>query len=80
MLELVRTGNAGGCSFGFTVPSDGERWTGKRRELRAVTLHEMSIVSAWPAYGGTSVNARGKLIASPEAAAVLWRKRVLAVL
>lgn len=58
VLELVRSGNAGGMSFGFTVNRDGERWHGKRRELRAVTLHEISVVSAWPAYEGTQVVAR----------------------
>lgn len=60
-LELVRSGNAGGMSFGFTVGRDGERWSGQRRELRAVTLHEISVVSAWPAYQGTQVAARSML-------------------
>jgi uncharacterized protein len=50
VLELVRAGLAGGCSFGFTVPAGGERWSGDRREIRNLTLHEVSIVSAWPAY------------------------------
>lgn len=73
-LELVRSGNAGGCSFAFTVAPDGERWAGKRRELRAVTLHEISIVSAWPAYAGTSVSARAMAHATTEAPGVRrWR-------
>jgi HK97 family phage prohead protease len=63
-LELVRAGLAGGCSFGFTVPKDGERWNGDRRALHAVTLHEISIVSAWPAFEGTSVTARARLRAA----------------
>ncbi|MBM3655255.1 MAG: HK97 family phage prohead protease, partial [Alphaproteobacteria bacterium] len=37
-----------------------EKWTGARRELRAVDLHEISIVSAWPAYSNTVVEARSR--------------------
>ncbi|TAN64426.1 MAG: HK97 family phage prohead protease [Magnetospirillum sp.] len=59
VLALAERGDLGGMSFGFTVPKDGERWTGKRRELRSIILHEISVVSAWPAYSGTSVQARG---------------------
>jgi uncharacterized protein len=58
VLELARTSNLGGMSFGFTVPKDGERWTGTKRELRAVNLLEVSVVSSWPAYPQTSVIAR----------------------
>lgn len=60
VLALAERGDLGGMSFGFTVPRDGERWEGKRRELRAVTLHEISVVSAWPAYEGTTVAARAR--------------------
>ncbi len=73
VLELVRAGLAGGCSFGFTVPEDGERWAGDKREIARCTLHEISIVSAWPAYGGTSVSARS----SPVAPAGALRRRRL---
>ncbi len=55
VLELATRGDLGGMSFAFTVPKDGERWTGKRRELVSVDLHEISVVSAWPAYEGTVV-------------------------
>jgi len=58
ILELVTRGDAGGASFAFTVEPSGERWTGQRRELRSVTLHEISIVSSWPAYPNTEVVAR----------------------
>lgn len=58
VLALAERGDLGGMSFGFTVPKDGERWQGKRRELRSVILHEISVVSAWPAYEGTNVQAR----------------------
>jgi HK97 family phage prohead protease len=60
VLALAERGDLGGMSFGFTVAKDGEAWTGNRRELRAVTLHEISVVSAWPAYQGTIVNARAR--------------------
>lgn len=57
VLELVRSGNAGGMSFGFRVVQD--RWpTRTKRELLAVELHEISVVSAWPAYPSTEVHAR----------------------
>ncbi len=55
---------------GFTVNKDGERWASDRRELRSLNLHEISIVSAHPAYDGTIVTARrrpaasGKLVAA----------------
>lgn len=60
VLELAERGDLGGMSFAFTVPKDGERWTGRKRELLAVDLHEISVVSAWPAYEGTTVNPRSK--------------------
>lgn len=58
ILELAERGDVGGASFAFTVPDKGERWQADRRELRSLTLHEISIVSAWPAYDGTVVQAR----------------------
>lgn len=60
VLTLAERGDLGGMSFGFTVPKDGERWTGNRRELRAVNLVEISVVSAWPAYPETTVVARSR--------------------
>jgi len=68
ILTLAERGDLGGCSFGFTVPKGGEVWNGKRRELRTVTLHEISVVHSWPAYSGTSVQARSKC---PRLAAAL---------
>lgn len=76
-LALVRSGNAGGCSFGFTVTPGGERWAGQRRELSAVDLRELSIVSAFPAYEGTSVSARARELGY---AAALARRRFLETL
>ena len=60
VLALAQRGDLGGMSFGFTVPKDGETWHGTRRELRAVNLLEISVVSAWPAYAGTTVVARSR--------------------
>ena len=60
LLALAERGDIGGMSFGFTVARSGERWYGKKRELRAVTLHEISVVHAWPAYQGTSVEPRAR--------------------
>jgi HK97 family phage prohead protease len=58
VLELVSRGDAGGMSFAF-VPVD-EKWIDDRRELRAVDLAEVSVVSSWPAYPETVVQARAR--------------------
>jgi uncharacterized protein len=60
VLALAERGDLGGMSFGFTVAEGGERWNGTRRELRSVNLLEVSVVSAWPAYAGTTVIARAR--------------------
>jgi HK97 family phage prohead protease len=59
-LELVRSNNAGGASFGFRVRSAGEAWVENVRELRSLDLVEISVVSAFPAYDTTSVAARAR--------------------
>ena len=56
VLALAERGDLGGMSFGFTAID--EHRDGDRRELRAVELHEISIVLAWPAYDGTVIHAR----------------------
>lgn len=58
VLALATRGDLGGMSFGFTVPTDGESWQGDQRTLKAVQLHEISVVSAWPAYPDTSIALR----------------------
>lgn len=58
VLALAERGDLGGMSFAF-LPID-EDWSGQRRTLKAVDLREISVVSAWPAYDGTSVAARSK--------------------
>jgi HK97 family phage prohead protease len=60
VLALAERGDLGGMSFGFVVAKDGERWDGSKRTLLGVDLKEISVVSAWPAYEGTVVNARAR--------------------
>jgi HK97 family phage prohead protease len=74
VLELVRSGNAGGMSFGFRIIQD--RWpTREKRELVAVELHEISVVSAWPAYPETEVHARS--LARPPSARLMLARRYM---
>jgi HK97 family phage prohead protease len=61
VLALAERGDLGGASFAFTTRKDGDHWDGDKRELRSVTLHEISIVSSWPAYEGTLVQARARM-------------------
>lgn len=63
ILTLAERGDLGGMSFGFVALD--EKRDGNRRELRAVELHEISIVQAWPAYDGTSIQARSLSLHSP---------------
>jgi HK97 family phage prohead protease len=66
-LTLAERGDLGGMSFGFLPAAGGENWDGRRRELRAVDLFEVSVVSAWPAYDGTVVQARSRfIVATPR--------------
>lgn len=58
VLALATRGDLGGMSFGFNVPAGGEEWQGERRTLRKVSLREISVVSAWPAYPDTSLALR----------------------
>jgi HK97 family phage prohead protease len=74
VLALAERGDLGGCSFAFTVDKDGEHWDGNKRELRSVNLHEISVVSSWPAYEGTSVNARARPAHGPYFRLALARR------
>lgn len=76
LVALAERGDLGGCSFGFTVTGDGERWDGNRRELRSVELHEISIVQSWPAYSDTEVNLRCRQPANQLALAHYWLETV----
>jgi Escherichia/Staphylococcus phage prohead protease len=70
-LALAERGDLGGMSFAF-IPID-ERWDGNRRELRSVDLKEISVVSAWPAYEATSVQARARRVSLPARVALARR-------
>lgn len=64
---LVAAGVADSMSFGFNVDGEsGVKWnaTYTERELRAVRLHEVSVVSGWPAYTATSATVRALAEAS----------------
>lgn len=66
VIALAERGDLGGMSFGFLVPEGGEDWKGRTRNLRAVDLKEISVVSAWPAYPDTELALRA-LMAGAEA-------------
>ena len=57
---LMRRGDVDSMSFGFTVPKGGDRWSedGMTRELKQVRLFEVSVVTGFPAYTGTSAQVR----------------------
>lgn len=76
LVALAERGDLGGCSFGFTVTPEGERWNGNRRELRSVELHEISIVQSWPAYSNTEVNLRSRQPANQLALLHYWLETV----
>jgi HK97 family phage prohead protease len=59
VLVLAERGDLGGMSFGFTMMDENRQ--GNHRELRAVELHEISVILGWPAYGGTVVHARNRV-------------------
>lgn len=57
VLALAARGDLGGMSFGFTATD--QAWpTRDKRELRAVQLHEVSVIHARAAYSATRVSAR----------------------
>lgn len=57
---LMKRGDVNSMSFGFSVPQGGDNWSsdGQTRELKEVRLHEVSIVTGFPAYQATSANVR----------------------
>lgn len=65
VLTLAQRGDLGGMSFAFSATD--EAWPSKdHRVLRSVNLFEISVVSAWPAYDGTSVQARARQYEPPR--------------
>lgn len=74
-LALVESGLAGGMSFGFRATD--EAWpVATQRELRAVDLLEISLVSAFPAYNQTEVSARAREAGRMSAAARIRAMRI----
>lgn len=53
---LMQRGDVHSMSFGFSVPKGGDSWSedGSSRELRELILHEVSVVSGFPAYPATT--------------------------
>lgn len=77
-LALAQRGDLGGCSFGFRVVQEG--WaTRDQRTLIEVSLVEISIVQAWPAYDQTTVSARARAVGHHEAAQRVRRMAILGI-
>jgi HK97 family phage prohead protease len=57
---LMKRGDVHSMSFGFSVPAKGERWNneGTERYLKEIRLHEVSIVTGFPAYEATTASVR----------------------
>jgi len=57
---LMKRGDVSSMSFGFSVPPKGDAWSqdGSTRELHQVRLHEVSIVTGFPAYEATTASVR----------------------
>jgi HK97 family phage prohead protease len=60
LAVLMKRGDVHAMSFGFTVPPKGDRWNseGTVRELKEIRLHEVSIVTGFPAYEATTASVR----------------------
>jgi uncharacterized protein len=57
---LMQRGDVHSMSFGFSVPKKGDRWSndGAVRELLDIRLHEVSVVTGFPAYEATTAHVR----------------------
>lgn len=53
---LMQRGDVHSMSFGFSIPRGGDAWSedGQSRELREIILHEVSVVTGFPAYPATT--------------------------
>jgi uncharacterized protein len=60
LRELMRTGVVSTMSFGFTVARGGDTWSadGSERTLTGIDLHEVSVVTGFPAYPQTTAAVR----------------------
>lgn len=77
VAELVKRGDVAGCSFGFKVAPNGDKWeqrNGKAvRTLLDVDLAEITLTS-WPAYQDTTLALRslGFAVAPRTEARIRW--------
>jgi HK97 family phage prohead protease len=57
---LMQRGDVHSMSFGFSVPPNGDKWSqdGATRELHQIRLHEVSVVTGFPAYEATTADVR----------------------
>ena len=59
LVVLMKRGDVSSMSFGFTVPNGGDSWDGSnQRTLNEVRLHEVSVVTGFPAYESTTAQVR----------------------
>lgn len=60
LRALMEAGVVSKMSFGFSVPRGGDKWSedGSERVLKAITLHEVSVVTGFPAYDATQAAVR----------------------
>lgn len=60
LRALMRAGVVSTMSFGFTVPRGGDKWSGdgSERTLTGINLHEVSVVTGFPAYPQTEAAVR----------------------
>jgi len=60
LRELMRSGVVSTMSFGFTVARGGDMWNadGSERTLTGINLHEVSVVTGFPAYPQTTAAVR----------------------
>ena len=59
LVVLMRRGDVSSMSFGFTVPNGGDTWdSNSERTLNEIRLHEVSVVTGFPAYEATTAQVR----------------------
>jgi HK97 family phage prohead protease len=79
VYEAVKRGDLAGCSFGFTVPENGQSYdpkTNTRTITKIDKVYEVSI-TPFPAYPTTSVEARSLQLASLERFRALQNAKIL---